>query len=117
MIPETKIIPVITNGKMKLYDLKKKEITRTALDDTFYTIFDKVGKKSTPLFDFDDIVQTELIASNVELDENDKKYVKLIFLILFKTKLVLFQQKYYPEPEKIQRKTESSSSWHTQLLN
>lgn len=101
-IPETKIITDLENGKMELYSLRQKQTTRTALDDTFFETVNEFGKKTSPIFDFDNIVQTELIASDIKLDENDKKYVKLIFLMLFKTKLVLFQQRYYPEAEDYQ---------------
>ena len=99
MVPLTTLNINIEKGKLKLYNLKEKRTTRTALDSTFYETIDENGKKTEPKFNFDEITQTELITSDVELDEDGKKYVKLIFLILFKTKLVLFQQRYYPESE------------------
>lgn len=99
VVPQTAINVKLENGNLKLYNLKSKQTTRTALDETFYETVDENGKKTTPKFNFDEILQTELMVSDVKLDENGKKFIKLIFLILFKTKLVLFQQKYWPESE------------------
>lgn len=61
-----------------------------------------------PLFDFDEISQTELIVSDVKLDEEGKKYAKLIFIMLFKTRLVMFQHKYYPNTEDYEKNFENN---------
>lgn len=108
-VPLTDLIVDIDKGVLKMYDLKSKHTTRTALDTTFYPSVDKDGIKTTPEFDFDAIVQTDLQITNVELDDKGKKFVKLMFFLLFSTKLVIFQQKYYPNEEDFSKNFESLS--------
>ena len=97
MIPNTRYVIDLDEGILKRYDLAAQKNTRTALDPTFYPQVLEDGTVQEPRFNFHDIVGSEMIITNVGVDENGFKRIKLLIFLLFKTKLVVMRYIYYPE--------------------
>lgn len=96
-IPNTKYILDLQEGILKRYDLASQKNTRTALDPTFYPQVMDDGTIREAKYNFHDIVGSEMIITNVGLDKNGFKRVKLLIFLLFKTKLIILRYIYYPE--------------------
>lgn len=97
MVPNTKYIIDIEEGILRRYDLASQKNTRTALDSTFYPQVMDDGTIKQPKYNFHEIVGSEMVITNVGLDEEGNKRVKLLIFLLFKTKLVVLRYIYYPD--------------------
>ena len=118
MIPNVKHVLDLENGKLKRYDLSSQTNTKTALDPTFYKQILQDGTVTTPLFNFDDIVATDAVITDVgsqkivitedEVREyNEKtdtkvkpiivKRVRMLIALAMKDKIVIIRYVYYPE--------------------
>ena len=109
-----------TQGNMKRYDLSSQKKTVTALDPTFYPQVLDDGTKTTPKFNFNDIVNAEILITEVgmqeivinsegikprystdEIKKGDEvkvvKRVRALIFIAFKTKVVVIRYVYYPD--------------------
>lgn len=109
-----------TEGNMKRYDLSAQKKTITALDPTFYPQVLEDGTRTTPKFNFHDIVNAEIIVTDVgmqdivissdgvkpfylqdELKDGEEvrtvKRVRMLIFIEFKTKVVVMRYVYYPD--------------------
>lgn len=92
-IPKTNLVVNLNNGILKRYNLSTKSSTRTALDPTFYSQEQGVE----PLFNFDEIVASDSIITQIGMDANGNKRVKLILFLAFKTKIVVCRFILYPD--------------------
>jgi hypothetical protein len=97
MVPNTKYIIDLEEGILKRYDLASQKNTRTALDSTFYPQLMEDGTIKEAKYNFHEIVSSDMVITNVGLDENGHKRIKLLIFLLFKTKLVIMRYIYYPD--------------------
>lgn len=97
LIPNTKYILDLGEGVLKRYDLASQKNTKTALDPTFYPQVMDDGSIIEPKYNFHEIVGSEMIITNVGIDENGFKRVKLLIFLLFKTQLLILRYIYYPD--------------------
>lgn len=95
-IPKTDLKVVLENGKLKTYKLTEKKTTRTKLDPTFYPIVKEDGILSEPLYNFNNIINTEIVITDI-IEKDNNKIVKLLIFLLFNDKLVIFKYDYYPD--------------------
>lgn len=119
-IPNVEYEINFTAGNMKRYDLSSQKKTITALDPTFYPQVLEDGSKTTPAFNFHEVVNAEIIITDVGMqdiavssdgvkpyylqDESDEdievrtvKRVRMLIFIAFKTKVVVMRYVYYPD--------------------
>ena len=97
MIPNTKFNLDLEEGILKRYDLASQKNTKTALDSTFYPQVLEDGTVVEAKYNFHDIKGSEMIVTNVGLDEDGDKRVKLLIFLLFKDKLLIMRYVYYPD--------------------
>lgn len=120
MIPNVKYVLDLEYGKLKRYNLSAQTNTKTALDPTFYEQVLEDGTIVTPPYNFDDIVSTDAIITDVGMQEivitesGVKEYkddyklkdgeekikvkrIRLLFFIAFKDKIVIIRYVYYPD--------------------
>ena len=104
---------------MRRYDLSSQKKTVTALDPTFYPQVLEDGTKTTPKFNFHDIVNAEIIVTDVgmqdiiisndgikpryvqeEVKEGEElrtvKRIRMLIFIALKTKVIVMRYIYYP---------------------
>lgn len=94
-IPKTVSRVKLKNGYLHRYDLTSKKTTSTALDSTFYPVYDDHTKTvKEPLHNFNDIEHAELVITKITKEGTYKKLHLMIFLLL-KTKLLIFPYVYY----------------------
>ena len=119
-VPETKYILDLEYGKLTRYDLANQLKTKTALDPTFYPQVMEDRTKTQPSYNFNDIVNVEMIITDVGMQDvivsengvrarkiketpSEKeqlrhvKRIKLIMFFAFKTKVVIMRYTYYPD--------------------
>lgn len=108
-----------TEGNMRRYDLSSQKKTVTALDPTFYPQVLEDGTRTTPKFNFHDIVNAEIIVTDVgmqdiiisndgikpryvqeEVKEGEElrtvKRIRMLIFIALKTKVIVMRYIYYP---------------------
>lgn len=91
----------LEHGLLHSYNLSEnKDNTLTALDPTFYDQYDNEGNVIKALYDFNSLVNTEMLIRNIT-NENGEKCVHLLIFLLFKDKLVIFPYDFYPENTKL----------------
>lgn len=122
MIPKILYKLILENGVLKQYNLGDQKKPKTSIDPTFYPQLYSDGTVSEAKYNFNDIVNAEMIASDVgmqevvinnisgkikeydpyeELQENEEikkvKRVRLLMFLAFKTKVVIISYIYYPD--------------------
>lgn len=119
-IPNVEYSIEFDTGNLKRYDLSSQKKTITALDPTFYPQVYDDGTRTEPKFNFHDIVNAEIIVTDVgmqeiivssdgikpryvqeDLKEGEEvrkvKRVRMLMFIAFKTKVVVMRYIYYPD--------------------
>lgn len=119
-IPNTKYIIDLDYGKLTRYNLSNQKKTQTALDPTFYPQVLDDGTVTEPTYNFNEIVNTQMIVTDVGMQDiivssqgirerkvaqspaknqevRQVKRIKLIIFFLFKTKVVIMRYTYYPD--------------------
>ena len=120
MIPHTKYVLDLEYGKLKRYNFGNQNKTKTALDPTFYPQILEDGSKTTPEYNFNDIVGADMVITDVGMQEilvsdydvkprytgeapkegEELRYVKRVRMLItlaFKTKVVIMRYIYYPD--------------------
>lgn len=120
LIPNTKYVLDLEYGQLTRYNLANQLKTKTALDPTFYPQVYEDGTVTEPPYNFNDIVNIEMIITDVGMQDiivgedsvrarktaevpSDKeevrqvKRIKLIIFFAFKTKIVIMRYTYYPD--------------------
>ena len=107
----------LQEGILKRYDLLDQKMPKTSLDSTFYPQIKEDGSVTEPKFNFNDIVDSEIIATDVgmqrviysegeykkcpaDYEGNDfemVKRVRLLLFIAFKNKVIILTYVYYPD--------------------
>lgn len=119
-IPNTKYNLDLQYGKLKRYDMLNQKQTKTALDPTFYSQKYADGSVSVPPYNFDEIVGSEIIITDVGMQDilinengvraraigetplksdqlRQVKRIRLMIFLAFKTKIVIMRYVYYPD--------------------
>jgi hypothetical protein len=119
-IPNTKYVLDLEYGKLTRYNLANQLKTKTALDPTFYPQVLDDGTVTEPTYNFNDIVNIEMIITDVGMQDiivgedsirarktgeapkekeevRQVKRIKLIIFFTFKTKVVIMRYTYYPD--------------------
>ena len=119
-IPNTAYKLQLGNGYLKRYNLSSQKQTKTALDPTFYPQTLENGTVTEPLYNFHDIVSSEIVVTDVGMQEilvtsegisprytgvapkegeevRTVKRIRLLIFLAFKTKVVVMRYIYYPD--------------------
>jgi hypothetical protein len=68
-VPNTKYVLDLQYGKLTRYDLSNQKKTKTALDPTFYPQILDDGTVTEPLYNFNDLVNTEMIITDIGMQD------------------------------------------------
>ena len=119
-IPNTRYILDLDYGKLTRYNMVNQKQTKTALDPTFYSQKLEDGTITTPPYPFNDIVGTEMIITDIGMQDvlineegvrargigetplaNDElrtvKRIRLMIFMAFKDKITILRYVYYPQ--------------------
>lgn len=99
-VPTTEERTYLKPGYLHQYNLAMYKNTKTALDPIFYPQYDKDGNATTPLYNFNDIVNAEITITKIEdAPDGNGRRLELMVFFLFVDKLVIFPYEYYQEDE------------------
>lgn len=119
-VPNTKYVLDLDYGKLKRYDMINQKQTKTALDPNFYPQKYADGTISEPPFNFNEIVGSQIIITDVGMQDilinsqgvraraigetplqsdelRQVKRIRLMIFLAFKTKVVIMRYVYYPD--------------------
>lgn len=95
-VPNVKTQYDLKPGYLHQYELSDQKQTHTALDPTFYPQKDEFGNVSDPLYNFNDLVHSDITITRVEGGPTpDTRILHLMIFLVFKTKVVIFRYNYY----------------------
>ena len=120
MIPNVKQVLSLDYGNLSRYNLSGQTTTKTALDPTFYQQILEDGTVIEPKYNFDEIVATDAVITDVGMQEivvsqdevkpfingvelktgeeiRKVKRIRLLLFLAFKNKITIIRYIYYPD--------------------